>query len=122
MVIAADDTRIGFPATRDLGSPPNQMWLYHIGPQWAKRLLLTGDTITGTEAADLGLVLTGKTATVKAAAPIQRRTRKAAGAKAPAVIKFRNDSGGSWVGIGKRPQWLRDELAAGKQLSDFAVK
>lgn len=57
MVIAADDTRIGFPATRDLGSPPNQMWLYHIGPQWAKRLLLTGDSITGTEAASLGLVL-----------------------------------------------------------------
>jgi enoyl-CoA hydratase len=57
MVIAADDTRIGFPATRDLGSPPNQMWLYHIGPQWAKRLLLTGDTITGTEAASLGLVM-----------------------------------------------------------------
>ena len=57
MVIAADDTRIGFPATRDLGSPPNQMWLYHIGPQWAKRLLLTGDTITGAEAASLGLVL-----------------------------------------------------------------
>lgn len=57
MVIAADDTRIGFPATRDLGSPPNQMWLYHIGPQWAKRLLLTGDSITGAEAASLGLVL-----------------------------------------------------------------
>jgi enoyl-CoA hydratase len=57
MVIAADDTRIGYPATRDLGSPPNQMWLYHIGPQWAKRLLLTGDSITGAEAASLGLVL-----------------------------------------------------------------
>ncbi len=57
MVIAADDTRIGFPAVRDLGSPPNHMWLYHIGPQWAKRLLLTGDTITGAEAATLGLVM-----------------------------------------------------------------
>ena len=57
MVIAADDTKIGFPAVRDLGSPPNQMWLYHIGPQWAKRLLLTGDTVTGAEAATLGLVL-----------------------------------------------------------------
>jgi enoyl-CoA hydratase len=57
MVIAADDTRIGFPATRDLGSPPNQMWLYHVGPQWAKRLLLTGDAITGAEAASIGLVL-----------------------------------------------------------------
>jgi enoyl-CoA hydratase len=57
MVIAADDTRIGFPAMRDLGSPPNQMWLYHVGPQWAKRLLLTGDTITGAEAAAIRLVL-----------------------------------------------------------------
>jgi enoyl-CoA hydratase len=33
------------------------MWLYHLGPQWAKRLLFTGDTITGADAAKLGLVL-----------------------------------------------------------------
>jgi enoyl-CoA hydratase len=33
------------------------MWLYHVGPQWAKRLTLTGDTITGAEAAQIGLVL-----------------------------------------------------------------
>jgi len=57
MVIAADDATIGFPPTRDLGSPPNQMWLYNCGPQWAKRLLLTGDTVTGEEAALIGLVL-----------------------------------------------------------------
>lgn len=57
MVIAAEDARFGFPAVRDLGSPPQQMWLYHVGPQWAKRLLLTGDTITGAEAASLGLAL-----------------------------------------------------------------
>ncbi len=29
----------------------------HCGPQWAKRLLLTGDTVTGAEAAPIGLVL-----------------------------------------------------------------
>lgn len=57
MVIAADDATIGFPPARDLGSLPNQMWLYHCGPQWAKRLLLTGDTVTGEEAAMIGLVL-----------------------------------------------------------------
>lgn len=57
MVIAAEDTRIGYPPVRDLGSPPNQMWLYHVGPQWTKRLLLTGDTLTGREAAEIGLVL-----------------------------------------------------------------
>lgn len=57
MVIAADDAVIGFPPARDLGSLPNQMWLYNCGPQWAKRLLLTGDTVTGEEAALIGLVM-----------------------------------------------------------------
>ena len=57
MVIVADDAVIGFPPARDLGSLPNQMWLYHVGPQWAKRLLLTGDTVTGKEAAQIGFAL-----------------------------------------------------------------
>ncbi|NRA01549.1 MAG: crotonase/enoyl-CoA hydratase family protein [Myxococcales bacterium] len=57
MIIAADDAVFGFPPARDLGSLPNQMWIYNTGPQWAKRLLLTGDTITGAEAARIGLVL-----------------------------------------------------------------
>jgi len=33
------------------------MWLYLVGPQWAKRLLLTGDSIRGDDAAKLGLAL-----------------------------------------------------------------
>lgn len=57
MVIAAEDSTFGFPPARDLGSLPNQMWLYNCGPQWAKRLLMTGDTITGREAAMIGLVM-----------------------------------------------------------------
>ena len=57
MIIATDDAVFGFPPARDLGALPNNMWLYNIGPQWAKRLTLTGDTITGTEAAQIGLVL-----------------------------------------------------------------
>ncbi len=57
MVIAADDARFGFPPARDLGALPNNMWIYHVGPQWAKRLNLTGDTVTGIEAQDIGLVL-----------------------------------------------------------------
>src|ERR1700720_861248 len=57
MVVAADDARIGFPATRANGTPPNHMWVYHVGPQWAKRLLMTGDCLTGTDAARIGLVL-----------------------------------------------------------------
>ena len=57
MLICADDARIGFPATRGQGSPPNHMWLYMLGPQWSKRLLLTGDQLLGSDAATLGLVL-----------------------------------------------------------------
>ncbi|HZR81839.1 MAG TPA: crotonase/enoyl-CoA hydratase family protein [Candidatus Binatia bacterium] len=57
MVIAAEDATIGFPPARDLGALPNNMWLYNVGPQWAKRLTLTGDTITGAEAAHIGLVM-----------------------------------------------------------------
>ncbi|TAL03195.1 MAG: crotonase/enoyl-CoA hydratase family protein [Rhodospirillaceae bacterium] len=57
LVIAADEAKIGFPATRANGCPPNQMWIYHMGPQWTKRLLFTGDTLSGIDAAKIGLVL-----------------------------------------------------------------
>ena len=48
---------IGFPPVRSMGVPPTNMWLYHLGPQWTKRLLLTGDTLSGMQACDLGLVV-----------------------------------------------------------------
>ncbi len=57
IVIAAEDARIGFPPARNLGALPNNLWVYHCGPQWAKRLLLTGDSITGSDAEKIGLVL-----------------------------------------------------------------
>lgn len=64
ILIAADDATIGFPPARAMGALPNQMWLYHVGPQWAKRLFLTGDTITGAEAAKIGAVLKAVPATL----------------------------------------------------------
>ena len=57
MIIAADNATFGFPPARDLGALPNNMWLYNVGPQWAKRLTLTGDTVTGAEAQQIGLIL-----------------------------------------------------------------
>lgn len=68
-------------------------------------------------AADLGLAVKAKPAGPKAAA--KGKKRKAG--KAAAVVKYRNDAGGTWGGRGKRPQWLRDALNAGKKLEDFAV-
>jgi DNA-binding protein H-NS len=81
----------------------------------------------GLTAADLGFG-GGSSSRVKPAAnkpaPAKktRGPRAAKAAKAPAEVKYRNEAGGTWGGRGKRPQWLRDALAAGKQLSDFEVK
>jgi enoyl-CoA hydratase len=57
IVIAAQDARIGFPAARAMGALPNNLWMYHCGPQWAKRLQLTGDSVTGADAEKIGLVM-----------------------------------------------------------------
>ena len=78
----------------------------------------------GLTAADLGFGR-GAARSARAAGTASKtggRRRGAAAAKKPAVVKYRNDSGGTWGGRGKRPQWLRDALAEGKQLSDFLVK
>ncbi|MGV7813241.1 enoyl-CoA hydratase-related protein, partial [Mycobacterium kansasii] len=53
-IICAADTRIGYPPTRVWGVPAAGMWAHRIGDQRAKRLLLTGDTITGAQAAEWG--------------------------------------------------------------------
>jgi enoyl-CoA hydratase len=57
MVVCADDALFGFPPARSQGSLPSHMWLYLVGPQWAKRLLLTGDSIRGADAVTIGLAL-----------------------------------------------------------------
>jgi enoyl-CoA hydratase len=57
MVIAAEDARIGFPAVRANGMPLSHNWYYHVGPQWAKRIMLSGDCVLGIDAARIGLVL-----------------------------------------------------------------
>ena len=39
-------------------TPSRASWsLYHCGPQWAKRLLLTGDSLSGKDAAEIGLAM-----------------------------------------------------------------
>ena len=57
LVVMADDARIGYPPARVWGCPTTAMWVYRIGPERAKRMLFTGDKISGVEAEKLGLVL-----------------------------------------------------------------
>ena len=55
-IIAADDVRFGYPPSRVWGTPTTALWVFRIGLERAKRLLLTGDSIDGIEAARIGLV------------------------------------------------------------------
>ena len=77
----------------------------------------------GLTAADLGLgsakAKAPKGAAVVAAAKFKG---KAAGRKAARTIKFTDGKGGTWSGIGKRPNWFKDALAAGRKPEDLLAK
>lgn len=56
-IVAAADTKIGYPPARVWGIPAAGMWAHRVGDQRAKRLLFTGDTISGAEACEWGLAV-----------------------------------------------------------------
>ena len=55
LLVVEDRAKIGYPPARVWGVPTSALWAYRVGPARAKRLLLTGDSIDGTTAADWGL-------------------------------------------------------------------
>jgi enoyl-CoA hydratase len=55
LLVIASDAKIGYPPARVWGSPTTAMWASRLGPMRAKRLLLTGDSLSGEEAAEWGL-------------------------------------------------------------------
>ncbi len=57
LLLIAADAKIGYPPARVWGSPTSAMWAYRLGPQRAKRLLFTGDSLSGAEAAQWGLAI-----------------------------------------------------------------
>lgn len=57
MVVMAEDAKIGYPPARVWGCPTTAMWVYRLGAEKAKRMLLTGDLVTGVEAKEMGLVM-----------------------------------------------------------------
>ncbi len=65
-----------------------------------------------------------------AAPPAKTRKVRAAAAgklpksakKAPSVAKYTDGTGRTWSGVGKRPNWFKDALAAGKAAEDLLIK
>jgi enoyl-CoA hydratase len=57
LLVIAADAKIGYPPARVWGTPTTSMWAYRLGAQRAKRLLFTGDCLSGEEALEWGLAI-----------------------------------------------------------------
>jgi enoyl-CoA hydratase len=55
LIYMAEDAQIGYPPARVWGEPTTVMWVYRLGLEHAKRLMLTGEALTGVEAQRLCL-------------------------------------------------------------------
>jgi enoyl-CoA hydratase len=56
IIIMSETARIGYPPARVWGCPTTAMWVYRIGAEKAKRMLFTGDLVSGRKAKQMGLV------------------------------------------------------------------
>jgi enoyl-CoA hydratase len=57
LLVIAEDAKIGYPPARVWGSPTSALWAHRVGAQRAKRLLFTGDSLSGSEAVEWGLAI-----------------------------------------------------------------
>jgi len=57
LLIIAEDAKIGYPPARVWGCPTTALWACRIGVERAKRLLFTGDCLSGKEAVEWGLAV-----------------------------------------------------------------
>jgi enoyl-CoA hydratase len=55
LLVIEDVAKIGYPPARVWGVPTTAVWAYRIGIEKAKRLLFTGDCLSGKEAVEWGL-------------------------------------------------------------------
>lgn len=80
----------------------------------------------GLTAADLGFGRVagrvGETAAAVGAKPAGTGRKYAAAQPAAKAMKFKDDQGHAWGGIGKRPDWFKAALAAGKTPEDLLAK
>jgi enoyl-CoA hydratase len=57
LLVIADDAKIGYPPARAWGSPTTSIWFHRLGLEKSKRLLFTGDCLSGKEAKEWGLAI-----------------------------------------------------------------
>jgi enoyl-CoA hydratase len=55
LLVIEDTAKIGYPPARVWGVPTSALWMARLGPERAKRLLFTGDCLSGKEAVEWGL-------------------------------------------------------------------
>lgn len=63
----------------------------------------------GITASDLGLGISTK------------KTSKKVAPSSPVIVRYKNDKGETWSGIGRQPQWIKDAIEEGKSKEDFSV-
>ena len=73
----------------------------------------------GLTAGDLGLTARAGAGSAKAAR--KAPARKALSVSQPAPVKFRDEAGNTWGGRGKRPNWFKAALEAGKSPEDLSA-
>jgi len=57
LLVIEDTAKIGYPPARVWGVPTTALWVHRIGLEKAKRLLFTGDCLSGREAVEWGLAI-----------------------------------------------------------------
>lgn len=76
----------------------------------------------GLTAKDLGLANGAPKASSEAPLPKKTKARSAKkAAKKPSIIKYRNAEGQGWTGVGRRPKWFMDALAAGATVESLMM-
>lgn len=81
--------------------------------------IMTAISHYGLSAQDLGLTHGSATGSARAARRVP--ARKAMSVRKPFPVKFRDEAGNTWAGRGKRPNWFKEALRAGKSPDDLAA-
>lgn len=77
----------------------------------------------GLTAADLGLAASASRTTGPQRAASKARANSESAPSRPArAVKYADATGQTWSGVGKRPTWFKNALAAGTPLEDLLAK